>query len=539
MDNKTLQQFNYKITTDRTVLFKLFNINFELQVKLDEMGVKVQKKKNSAIKELNDLIKKYPAVPQFKNYLSALYSLQGNHFMASEVNRRIVSSHPDYLYGKLNAANNAISEGEFDQVPEILGDSLDIKALYPEREEFHIGEVISFLKTSFNYYIGIKDAESAQMRLDLIRTLDKEFDLDEEISVLEQKIRELDLDIRIKKRHDEWTQLRRPDVIPQKLVEPTTEKPVFKHAIINELYCNSMEIDQQIIAEILNLPRETLIADLQKVVYDSIARLDVFAAMDWDVQTHELMMHAMLLLVELNDEKSLDIMLDVLRQDHDYLEIWFGDFITEGFWELLYPVAHDKLDKLYDFVIEPNGYTFSKSCVSQMVQQIVLHQPGRRAEVVGWYKRVFDFWIANHENDDVIDNELIAFLISDAVGVKLNELKSEMSKLYEHNLVAIGVCGSLERCLESINNPKEINRKLDLFNSIEERYHHYKTTWLNYTGDYSPEYDEEFEDEEDFDEQVYEEVKKTVPLPGDKPKVGRNEPCPCGSGKKYKKCCGK
>ncbi len=25
----------------------------------------------------------------------------------------------------------------------------------------------------------------------------------------------------------------------------------------------------------------------------------------------------------------------------------------------------------------------------------------------------------------------------------------------------------------------------------------------------------------------------------DGPKVGRNDPCPCGSGKKYKKCCGK
>lgn len=23
------------------------------------------------------------------------------------------------------------------------------------------------------------------------------------------------------------------------------------------------------------------------------------------------------------------------------------------------------------------------------------------------------------------------------------------------------------------------------------------------------------------------------------PKVGRNEPCPCGSGKKYKRCCGR
>ena len=24
-----------------------------------------------------------------------------------------------------------------------------------------------------------------------------------------------------------------------------------------------------------------------------------------------------------------------------------------------------------------------------------------------------------------------------------------------------------------------------------------------------------------------------------KPQVGRNDPCPCGSGKKYKNCCGK
>lgn len=23
------------------------------------------------------------------------------------------------------------------------------------------------------------------------------------------------------------------------------------------------------------------------------------------------------------------------------------------------------------------------------------------------------------------------------------------------------------------------------------------------------------------------------------PKVGRNDPCPCGSGKKFKKCCGR
>ncbi|MCK4260989.1 MAG: SEC-C domain-containing protein [Halanaerobiales bacterium] len=34
-----------------------------------------------------------------------------------------------------------------------------------------------------------------------------------------------------------------------------------------------------------------------------------------------------------------------------------------------------------------------------------------------------------------------------------------------------------------------------------------------------------------------EEVKKEPIVKGEK--IGRNEPCPCGSGKKYKKCCGK
>ena len=30
----------------------------------------------------------------------------------------------------------------------------------------------------------------------------------------------------------------------------------------------------------------------------------------------------------------------------------------------------------------------------------------------------------------------------------------------------------------------------------------------------------------------------TVRKPVTSKKVGRNDPCPCGSGKKYKKCCG-
>ena len=41
---------------------------------------------------------------------------------------------------------------------------------------------------------------------------------------------------------------------------------------------------------------------------------------------------------------------------------------------------------------------------------------------------------------------------------------------------------------------------------------------------------------------IYKEMqseKKNVTLRRAAPKVGRNDPCPCGSGKKYKHCCGR
>ena len=35
------------------------------------------------------------------------------------------------------------------------------------------------------------------------------------------------------------------------------------------------------------------------------------------------------------------------------------------------------------------------------------------------------------------------------------------------------------------------------------------------------------------------DIVKPKPVVREGPKIGRNDPCPCGSGKKHKKCCGK
>ena len=40
-------------------------------------------------------------------------------------------------------------------------------------------------------------------------------------------------------------------------------------------------------------------------------------------------------------------------------------------------------------------------------------------------------------------------------------------------------------------------------------------------------------------EELYKEQKRSTTIVNDAPKIYPNDPCPCGSGKKYKKCCGK
>ena len=62
-----------------------------------------------------------------KNYLSVLYSNLGLPDKAFEVNHWIVAEHPDYLFGKLNLAAEYFAKKEFDKIPEVLGEYMELK----------------------------------------------------------------------------------------------------------------------------------------------------------------------------------------------------------------------------------------------------------------------------------------------------------------------------------------------------------------------------------------------------------------------------
>lgn len=83
--------------------------------------------------------------------------------------------------------------------------------------------------------------------------------------------------------------------------------------------------------------------------------------------------------------------------------------------------------------------------------------------------------------------------------------------------------------LESIEDETAISMDID-WNKLLFNMHKAKAKWL-YT---LPQWNGIFSESEQ--KNVAKEYLNTVTAVSNK--VGRNDPCPCGSGKKYKKCCG-
>src|SRR5438093_54715 len=98
----------------------------EILPALNETHEKVMEMDESVVPDLLHWIDKYPDLPQFANNLGFLYSLKGDLKEAHHINRQLVERFPDYLYGKLNLAQEYIEEERMDKVPELLGPSLEL-----------------------------------------------------------------------------------------------------------------------------------------------------------------------------------------------------------------------------------------------------------------------------------------------------------------------------------------------------------------------------------------------------------------------------
>ena len=96
-----------------------------------------------------------------------------------------------------------------------------------------------------------------------------------------------------------------------------------------------------------------------------------------------------------------------------------------------------------------------------------------------------------------------------------------------------GISGALDTQIDmqELTEDSFINVNVD-FETLYKKMVEYNATHLMALPEWENVYSEEKR------ESLYKEQKSSKTVKREGEKIGRNEPCPCGSQKKYKKCCG-
>ncbi|MDD5946014.1 MAG: SEC-C metal-binding domain-containing protein [Clostridia bacterium] len=127
------------------------------------------------------------------------------------------------------------------------------------------------------------------------------------------------------------------------------------------------------------------------------------------------------------------------------------------------------------------------------------------------------------------------------LGEKVNDMEFKISELAEKfNMTDEQAVAFVDGINDVLPEPYDVNEltsdsdvKLHIeFDKLYKKMVEYKAEHL-----YSlPQWDGIFSEEER--KALYKEQRNSRTVVHEGPKIGRNDPCPCGSGKKYKKCCG-
>lgn len=144
------------------------------------------------------------------------------------------------------------------------------------------------------------------------------------------------------------------------------------------------------------------------------------------------------------------------------------------------------------------------------------------------------FWIDYFNKEKAIYEQILEV---GKEGLVAEGTVKELAEAYNMPLnYMVGFLDGIEESLITPNDVENITEdsKVSLAYDPEMLYRNMvgcNAEWL-YT---LPQWDKLLTEERRKELYKIEKSSKTVIKP---PKVGRNDPCPCGSGKKYKKCCG-
>ena len=517
-----------KITNDPSFQDEMYAVTPQLKMQFGDLYQKANDKNNHAIiEELIQMVIKHPYTPQLKNFLSVAYQIRGMMPKAQEVNNWILTEHPNYLFAILNRANELIFNKEYDKVEAIIGSDLTLLALYPDRKIFHTGEFTAYTATAVQYLCAIGRVDEAIDRFNIAKDLDSnspdvaraEFYINNAIKIFEDIKIEIDSKVpktRIKKKFEK----QRHPTVAKSLPINKFKIPKFNHSEILMLYTYEVDITEKVLKKIMDLPRETLIQDLEAVLADAEYNYYHYQEGDFKYNQTFFLIHATLILGEIKATESLPKLLEIFKNDNDFLEFYYNDFLMEDIWQSLFSISENNKQQLVDFLMLYNISTYGKIVVLNALEQYAYHNIDFLPELNIFFEKIINEFLDTENPESLIDTEFNGFIVASCIDFQFVNLCPKLKELYNRKQVDKLFCGSWKEVKVQFDKPISLSAK----RNVQSVYDIYKSVL-----------EQELYDDDEFIGD-FERIEKSKPK-NTFPNANRNESCPCGSGKKYKKCC--
>ena len=292
-----------------------------------------------------------------------------------------------------------------------------------------------------------------------------------------------------------------------------------------------------------NAHREELAPYLIEVLTQVAA--DPSSVDDPDYMLHEYALH---LLAAWADQRAYAPMVALGHHDEDTLDGVLGDTITESYGRCLATVCDGNLTPLKALFEDTQASHWARlAALNAMVVRVMEGDDSRDALVQYLTEQGDQEAKRLRQAGEVADLEVIDAIVNSACDLVAVELKERIQSWFDDGLLDAmyaDKAGVAERMATTFESSRQttLQRGHGYVRDVEA-----EMGWWACFHEERPRVPQPLyplsKPSEVFsampeDDGPFEAAEAGTPLVRITPKVGRNDPCPCGSGKKYKKCCG-
>ncbi|MFK0572474.1 DUF1186 domain-containing protein [Endozoicomonas sp.] len=242
-----------------------------------------------------------------------------------------------------------------------------------------------------------------------------------------------------------------------------------------------------------------------------------------DEANDNLTMFALYLLAQFRETRAYSLIINIITRPADAIEYLLGDITTEDLNRVLASVFDGDIVLLQSVIENSNVYEYVRGAALQALT--ILYRTGKldRDTVLNYFT---DLYRGKLERDE---NHIWCVLAAKTGHLGFSELADDARQAMEEWLVDGFYYGisDLEADLQKHDNRSLNTNKNSLINDTVAELQHWST--------FEPEPEQRPEPKPRSQERLI----HTGTLIRETPKTGRNDPCPCGSDKKFKKCCGR